>query len=285
MLAGEFDYVAPDSLDEALRHLEENAEARVLAGGQSLIPVLKQRLARPGVLVDLGRIGELRYVRETEDGVAVGAMTPHAAVASAPELRGGLRALAESAGAVGDLQVRNRGTLGGSLAHADPAADLPAAVLSLEATLVARSAEGEREIPAEEFFVGPWTTALEPGEVLTEIRLPAWTASAETGGAYEKLEQKASGFALVGVAAVIESEDGRCRRARVAVTGATSVPGRLLPVEEALEGGELDEDSLRNACEGAGGELAGVQEDIHASADYRRAMTEVLARRALGRAG
>lgn len=284
MLAAEFEYVAPDSLEEALGHLEGSADARVLAGGQSLIPVLKQRLARPELLVDLSRIRDLRDVRETEDGIAVGAMTPHAAVASAGELTGGARVLAEAARAVGDLQVRNRGTLGGSLAHADPAADLPAAVLALEATLVARSAEGEREIAADEFFLGPWTTALEPGEILTEIRLPGWTTDLETGGAYEKLEQKASGFALVGVAAVVDAADGRCRRARVAVTGAASSPQRLQAVEEALEGGGLDEESVRSACEGAGEPLEGVQEDIHASAGYRRAMTEVLARRAIGRA-
>lgn len=278
MLPAEFDYIAPDSLEEALEVLAEDPDATVLAGGQSLIPLLKQRLAHPSRLVDLRRLDGLRYVREAEGGVAVGALTPHAEVAASELLVDGAAALAQAARAVGDAQVRNRGTLGGSLAHSDPAADLPAAVLALDATLVARSAEGEREIPARDFFLGVWTNALEPGEVLTEVRFPVPSGSR---GAYRKLRQKASGFALVGAAAVLELDGEACSAARVAVTGAGSAATRLPAVEEALVGGPVTEERAREACEGAGQALDAPQDDVHASADYRRAMTDVYARRAV----
>lgn len=291
MLPTDFDYVAPDSLDEAVGILADDPDARVLAGGQSLIPLLKMRLAAPSRLVDLGRLDELRYVRREDDEVAVGALTPHAEVASSGELGGGLRALAEAARSVGDAQVRNRGTLGGSLAHADPSADLPAAVLALDATLVARGPDGERTIDAADFFHGLWTTALGSDEILTEIRFPAGARSAAAGaggkatgtvgGAYRKLKQKASGFALVGAAAVVETDGDTCRRAAVGITGAGHSPLRLPDVEQALAGGPLTEERVREACDGAGGAVDAPQDDVHGSADYRRAMTGVMARRAV----
>ena len=278
MLPADFDYVAPGSLDEALGILADDPGARVLAGGQSLIPLLKLRLADASTLVDLRRLDELRYVRREGGRVAVGALTTHGEVAGADELRGGLRALAEAARSVGDAQVRNRGTLGGSLAHADPSADLPAAVLALDAELVARGPDGERTLAAADFFHGLWTTALGSGEVLTEIRLPVADGA---GGAYRKLEQKASGFALVGAAAVVETDGDACRRAAVAVTGAGSAPLRLPEVEARLAGGPLEEERVRAACEDAGAAVEAPQDDHHGSADYRRAMAGVLARRAV----
>lgn len=278
MLPADFDYVAPDSLEEAVRILADDPEARALAGGQSLVPLLKLRLADPGRLVDLGRLDGLRYVRREDGEVAVGALTTHAEVATSEELRGGLRALAEAAGSVGDAQVRNRGTLGGSLAHADPSADLPAAALALDATLVVRGPEGERRVPARDFFRGLWTTALEPGELLVEVRLPAADGAR---GSYRKLRQEASGFALVGAAAAVETEGGVCRRAAVGVTGAGTAPLRLPAVEEALVGGPLTEERVREACEDAGEAVEAPQDSTHGSAEYRRAMTGVLARRAV----
>jgi carbon-monoxide dehydrogenase medium subunit len=278
MYPDEIDYVAPGSLEEALDALADDPGARVLAGGQSLVPLLKLRLATPGRLVDLRRLDELRYVRREDGAVEIGALTPHARVAGSGELSGGARAMRRAAASVGDVQVRNMGTLGGSLAHADPSADLPAAALALEATLVARGPDGEREIPAEEFFLGLWTTALRPGEILTAVRFDVPEASR---GAYAKLEHRASGFALVGAAAVLELEGDGCRDARVALTGAGSVPLRLPEVEEALAGSELDEASVEAACAGAGEAVESPQDDLQGSAAYRRAMSGVMAKRAV----
>lgn len=282
MLPCAFDYVAPSSLEEAIEALGADPDARVLAGGQSLIPLLKLRLARPGRLIDLRKVGGLRYIREEDGAVAIGAMTPHAQVAASPLLAGGARSLAEAAAAVGDAQVRNRGTFGGSVAHADPSADIPAAVLALGAALVARGPDGEREIAADDFFLAPWTTALRPDEILTGARVPGREGSV---GAYADLQQKASGFALVGVAAVLEMDGATCRAARLAVTGAGNRPLRLRETEEALAGIDpSDEDAVREACRGAGDAIESPQDDLHASADYRRSMTEVIAARAVMRA-
>lgn len=281
MLATAFDYAAPETLDEALGALADDPDARVLAGGQSLVPLLKMRLARPGKLVDLRRLDDLRYVRRDGDAVEIGAMTRHADVAGADVLSGAGRALREAAAAVGDAQVRNRGTLGGSLAHADPSADLTAAALALDAELRARSASGERSVGADDFFLGLWTTALEPGEVLTAVRLRVPEGAR---GAYVAQRHPASGFALVGVAAVLEMDGETCRSARLGVTGVGSAPFRLRDVEAELAGSSLDEEAVRSACEGAGDAVENPQSDVQASADYRRALTEVMARRAVLRA-
>lgn len=281
MLATAFDYAAPETLDEALGALADDPDARVLAGGQSLVPLLKMRLARPGKLVDLGRLDDLRYVRRDGDAVEIGAMTRHADVAGSDAVSGAGRALREAAAAVGDAQVRNRGTLGGSLAHADPSADLTAAALALDAELRVRSTSGERSVGADDFFLGLWTTALEPGEVLTAVRFRVPEGSR---GAYFAQRHPASGFALVGVAAVLEMDGEACRSARLGVTGAGSAPFRLSDVEAELAGSSLDEDAVRAACEGAGDAVENPQSDVQASADYRRALTEVMARRAVLRA-
>jgi carbon-monoxide dehydrogenase medium subunit len=281
MLATAFDYAAPETLDEALGALADDAEARVLAGGQSLVPLLKMRLARPGKLVDLRRLDDLRYVRRDGDAVEIGAMTRHADVAGADALSGAGRALRDAAAAVGDAQVRNRGTLGGSLAHADPSADLTAAALALDAEIRVRSASGERSVGADDFFLGLWTTALEPGEVLTAVRFRVPEGSR---GAYVAQRHPASGFALVGVAAVLEMDGDACRSARLGVTGAGRAPFRLRGVEAALSGSSLDGEAVRSACEGAGEAVENPQSDVQASADYRRALTEVMARRAVLRA-
>lgn len=280
MHPADFDYLAPSSLDEAIDLLAAHPDARVLAGGQSLIPILKLRLGGAGTLVDLRRLDDLRYVRETNGGVEIGALTTYREVASSPLLRDGARALAEAAAAVGDMQVRNRGTFGGGLAHADPAADVPAAAVALGCTMTARGRSGSREIPVAEFFRGVWATALEPGEILTAVRVPIASGSK---GAYEKLVQKASGFALVGAAAVLEMDGETCRSATVALTGVGMGPVRLGGLGS-LAGAALDPAAVESACEAGAAALDGVQSDLHASHEYRRAMAAVVARRAILRA-
>ena len=220
-------------------------------------------------------------MREDDGEIAIGALTTYADLVASDLIGAGVaRCLAEAAASVGDLQVRNLGTIGGSLSHADPAADLPAAALALDCTLVARSEEGDRAIAAADFFHGLWTTALLPSEMLREIRF----RKANGGGAYEKLRQAASGFALVGAGAVVEMDGDTIATARVALTGVGSGPVRLRALEERLSGESLDEDLLRDACRGAGEVIENPMSDAHASAEYRVAMAGVMARRAILRA-
>lgn len=280
MIPAAFDYEAPATLDEAVRMLAERGdEAKVLAGGHSLIPAMKLRLAQPSVLIDLGRIGGLSYVREEAGRLLVGAMTTHHQLEADPRVREVCPLLSECAGAIGDVQVRNRGTIGGSLAHADPAADWPAAVLALDAEMVAVGASGERVIPAAEFFVDMLTTALGPGEILREVRVALPSGGA--GQAYLKVAQPASGFAVVGVAAVVErGPGGVCRSARVAVTGLAAKAYRARRVEEALAGGGLDSGAVAAAAALAA-EGVEANSDLYASAEYRGHLARVYARRAV----
>ncbi len=280
MIPGAFDYFAPHSLEEVFELLAEHGDdAKLLAGGHSLLPLMKLRLAAPRVLVDLGRIGDLAYVREEGDEVVIGAMTTHSAIEHSALLRRRAPLLAETATEIGDVQVRNRGTLGGSLVHADPAADYPAAVLALEAQFTLASRAGTRSVAASDFFVDLLTTAIQPGEILTEIRFAA--DSARTGSAYRKLHQPASGFALVGVAARVRLDGkGKCEAAIVGVTGVASKAYRAAQVEKTLLGKAANEKVIAQAAAKA---AAGAEplSDLHASARYRKAMAEVLARRAL----
>jgi aerobic carbon-monoxide dehydrogenase medium subunit len=275
-----FEYRKAGSVEEAIALLREHGEgAKLLAGGHSLLPVMKLRLAQPSLLVDLGGIGALRGVRVEGETIRIGALTTHHALATDPTLRERCPILPETANLVGDRQVRNRGTIGGALAHGDAAADYPAPVLALEAELVARGGDGERAIPAAEFFLGFLTTALAPDEVLTEVRVPA--AAPGTGMSYQKLANQASGYATVGVAAVVALDGaGRCRRARVGITGAGSSAVRATAVEAALEGAALDEAGVAAAAEAAG-EGLDLLDDIHASAEYRLHVVRGLTRRAV----
>src|SRR5262249_17852551 len=214
-----FEYQAPTSVDEAVKLLDQLGDrAKVLAGGHSLIPIMKLRLAQPEVLVDIGRIGDLRQVRREDGRIAVGALVTHAEVMRNGALRDGCPLLAETAAEIGDIQVRNRGTLGGALAHADPAADYPAAILALDAEIVAQGPAGGRTIPAGEFFTGLLSTALAPNELLVEVRVPTYGSG--TGGAYRKLPNKASHYAVVGVAALARLDGGRVASLALAITGA-----------------------------------------------------------------
>ncbi|MDQ3919142.1 MAG: xanthine dehydrogenase family protein subunit M [Acidobacteriota bacterium] len=280
MIPAQFDYVAPSTLEEAVGLLAERPDdAKILAGGHSLIPAMKLRLAQPALLIDIGRVRDLAYIREEGGRILVGALTTHYQLESSARLREVCPLLTECAASIGDVQVRNKGTIGGSLAHADPAADWPAAAVALRAELVAASARGERVISADDFFVDMLTTALRADEVLREIRIDA--PHARTGQAYMKVHHPASGFAVVGVAVSLTlGDDGRCSAAGVGVTGVAARVYRAAGVEGALVGSALDEQAIALAASHAadGVEANG---DIYASADYRRHLAEVYTRRAI----
>jgi carbon-monoxide dehydrogenase medium subunit len=283
-----FEYVAPDTLDEVLALLAEDPEeTRPLAGGHSLLPLMKLRLATPRRLVDLrrqrGALGDVRPTNGGDGGLAIGALATYHALATNPVLSERHPVLAEAAAAIGDLQVRNRGTIGGSLAHADPAGDLSAVALALDARLQAASRGGsERSIAAADFFQSAYTTALAPGELLTHIHLPAPVP--RSGAAYAKFKNPASGYAVVGVAALLAlGADGRVATARVGVTGVGEIAYRAAACEAALVGQEPTPGRLREAAAQA---AAGIEplEDTYASGEYRTHLTAVYAERALARA-
>ncbi|HBY94580.1 MAG: xanthine dehydrogenase family protein subunit M [Ardenticatenaceae bacterium] len=283
MYPAKFDYYRANSVSEAVSLLQQHGgDARLLAGGHSLLPMMKLRLAQPAVLIDIGRITDLRGVSPREDGgYRIGAMTTHAEVASNEDLQR-YQALIDAASIIGDVQVRNRGTIGGSLAHNDPTADYPAVVLALDATINTVGPNGARAIPADEFIVGFLETALEPGEIITSVDLPA--QSGNTGSAYAKFENPASGYAIVGVAArVAVGDNGKAQDVRVAVTGAADSASRLPEVESALEGQPLTAEKIASAAQQAGQGLT-FNSDIHASEEYRAHLTKVLTRRALEQA-
>jgi aerobic carbon-monoxide dehydrogenase medium subunit len=275
-----FEYHRATSLTEAHALLRQYGdEAKLLAGGHSLLPAMKLRLAQPGHLIDIGGLSDLRYVRDDGDALRIGALSTHHDLETNGVVRDRCPLLADAAAVIGDRQVRNRGTIGGALAHADPAADHPAAVLALDATVVAEGPDGRREIPIDEFFVGLLTTALAPDEVVTEVRIPL--AEGRVGAAYAKLANQASGYAVVGVAAVLTLDaDGRCRRARIGVTGAGSVAMRASAVEAGLEGYPLD-DAVIDAAVGHAADGLDLLDDVQASAAYRRRVTVGLTRRAV----
>jgi carbon-monoxide dehydrogenase medium subunit len=278
-----FDYHVAKTVDDAISLLQQYGdEAKLLAGGHSLLPTMKLRLAQPGHLIDLGRIDGLSYIREENGYVAIGAMTTYSKIERSDLLRNRFALLPEGTALIGDQQVRNRGTIGGSVAHSDPAADMPGIVLALKANIVVRGPNGEREIAADDFFQDLFTTALEPNEVVTEIRIPLLPA--HSGSAYEKLANRASHYAVVGCAAVVTlNDDNTCASASVVITGASVKPTRATAVENALAGKTLDEATIAAATSNAADGLELV-EDIHGSKAYRAQMTAVMAKRALARA-
>ncbi|MGH8069757.1 MAG: FAD binding domain-containing protein [Candidatus Entotheonellia bacterium] len=284
MIPSAFEYMAPTTLQEALSLLSTHKdEAKVLAGGHSLLPLMKLRLAAPAYLIDLGRIPDLAYIRESGGRIQIGPMTTHFMVESSAMLQQRLMALPEAAGMIGDVQVRNRGTIGGSLAHADPAGDLPAVMQMAETQFKLIGSGGERTVPTEQFFVDLLTTALGPDEILAEIQLDV--PPARTGTAYLKVFQKASGFAIVGVAArVTLGADGRtCQTARIGITGVAAKAFRARGVEQALQGQAIDEAAITAAAEHASDGVEALS-DLHAAGDYRLALTRVYTKRALLRA-
>jgi carbon-monoxide dehydrogenase medium subunit len=274
VIPAEFDYVAAESVDEAVRHLVENGEdAKILAGGHSLIPLMKLRLAAPTLLVDLRRIPGLHGVSRDDGSWVVGAMTPHATVERTPEM--GL--LSKVAGSIADPQVRHRGTVGGSLAHGDPASDLPALLLATEGSVTARGPEGERTIPAAELFQDYLTTSLQHGEVVTEVRFGALDGY---GFAYHKFNRRQEDWAMVAVCAQVKATDGTCEDVRVGLTHMASTPLRAGAVEEALRGGPLDAERIRAAADLAA-EGTDPPGDLNATPEYKRHLARVLCRRAL----
>lgn len=276
MIAQKFEYTAPNSLDEALHLLASGAKP--LAGGMSLIPMMKLRLAAPDHLVDLCTIKGLNYIREAGGEIHIGATASHYEIESSPLLRQKCPLLAETAAAIGDVQVRNMGTIGGSVAHADPAADYPAALQALEAKFVLKGAKSERTVSAADFFIDAFTTALKPGEILREVIVPI--DDTHTGTSYQKMVQPASGFAIVGVATRVRQSGGKISFVRLGVTGLSNCAYRATASEKALEGKPSSPTDIHNAA-ALVAQGTDANSDIHASADYRRHLAEVHAARAL----
>lgn len=275
MIAAPFYYEAPESLEEAVRMLQENGEdAKLLAGGHSLLPLMKLRLAAPTLLIDLRRVPGMHGIQRENGSWRIGAMTRHADLQDAPELGVVSRAASE----IADQQVRNRGTIGGSLAHGDPASDLPAVLLALEGELSAQGPNGLRTIAAADMFQDYLTTALAPDEVVTEVRVPAGDG---WGFGYQKFTRRAEDWAMVGVCALVKKAgDGSCEDVRIGLTHMASTPLRATAVEDALRGGGLDADSIAAAAEQAA-EGTEPPADLNATADYKRHLARVLTKRAL----
>jgi aerobic carbon-monoxide dehydrogenase medium subunit len=277
MIPAAFDYHAPTSLEEALRLLADAEDAKVLAGGQSLIPVMRLRLAAPETVVDLGRIEQLRGIREDGDALVFGAMTPHADVADSPLVREHARLLSEAALTVADPQVRHRGTFGGSLVHADPAGDMPACALALGAEFVVAGSSGTRTVAVDDFFEDLFTTAVGEDEILVEVRVPKHTG---WGGHYEKFTRVAQQWSIVAVAAAVRVEGGNIAEARVGLTNMGSTPVRARAVEEALAGQPATAEAVRAAAARAA-EGTNPPSDTNGDADYRRHLASVLTGRAV----
>ena len=282
MIPAKFDYVRPGSLDEAIQALADGGDdVKVIAGGQSLLPLLRLRLAYPELLVDVGGIGELRGVTDAGEALIIGARTTHYQLTRDPLVAEHAGLLSEASRTVADPAVRHRGTLGGALAHADPAGDLPAVVLALDATIIAHGPNGQREIPAADFFVDYLTSALEPDEILTAIRIPklgpGW------GFRYEKFHRTAQAWATVGVAALVRRSNGSVAEARIGLTNMGTVPIRATAAEQAASGAEASRDALSEAAAHAD-EDTEPPGDLHGAPDYRRHLARVLTGRALATA-
>jgi len=280
MPATTFEYHAPTTIQEAVSFLTQyGGDAKILAGGHSLIPIMNLRLAQPSALIDLGKVPGLSDIREESGTIVIGAMTTHYMVESSALLKDKVPILPETAAVIGDVQVRNRGTIGGSIAHADPAGDFPAVAVALDMQFKVVGPKGERTIGAREFFVDILTTALQPDEILTEIRVPAFAP--RTGSAYEKFANPASGYAIVGVAAVVTVDgNGVCQKASVGLNGITGKPVAAVGVEQALIGKRLNDQTIQEAAAKAADGLDPLG-DIFASAEYRAHLARVFTKRAL----
>ena len=273
MIPARFDYVVAEHPDHAIELLGKREEAKLLAGGHSLLPAMKLRLARPDLLIDVGRIGDLSYVREDGDAIAIGALTRHKDVAESALLREHCPIVASVAGQVGDPQVRHRGTIGGSIAHGDPASDLPSVLLALDGEVVARGKDGQRTIAATGLFTGVFQTALAADELLVEVRVPKLGSG---GWSYVKMNRRAQDWATVAVAAVVERSNGSPGRASIALTNMGATPLRATVAEQALAGGGSIEDAAAVAADGTE-----PPSDHAASSVFRRHLARVLTRRAL----
>ena len=279
MIPSEFEYHRAGSINEALNLLaEKGPDAKVLAGGHSLIPAMRLRFDSPAVIIDTGNIPDLSYIREENGNLLIGAGTTHAQLAGSSLISSKIPMISEAAASIGDVQVRNKGTIGGSIAHADPAADWPAALLAADADIVIASSSGNRTVPANNFFHGLFTTDLGEGELITEIRIPV--PSENTRSVYLKFKQPASRFAIVGCAAMVTQTNGSCQKVRVAFNGVSATPFRDQAVEQALEGKTADEAAINAAGDQAAGSVE-VMGDHFASQEYRSHLAKVFAKRAL----
>jgi len=274
MIPAKFDYEVAESPEHAIELLGSREDAKVLAGGHSLLPAMKLRIARPALLVDIGRLDELSYVRDLGNRLAIGALTRHKDVRDAPLLQEHCPIVSYTAGQVGDPQVRHRGTIGGSLAHGDPASDLPSVILALDAELVVRGSGGVRTIPASEFFTGVFQTAIGPSEMLSEIRVPKLGPS--TGWSYTKMSRRAQDWATVAVAAVVERSNGSIGKASIGLANMGATPLRARAAEDAVSGGAAIAEAASHASEGTD-----PPSDTWASSEFRRHLVQVLTRRAL----
>ena len=284
MLPGEFEYHRASSVDEAIQLMQQHGDdAKFIAGGHSLLPLMKLRLAEPAHLIDIGRIPNLAYVRRSNGTVSVGALTTHYQLESNADLAKSVTVVPEAAAHIGDVQVRNRGTVGGSVAHADPASDLPSVLVALGAEFVAKGPNGERTIAATDFFEDLMTTSLGADELLTEIRFSV--PQGKVGSAYEKLSNKASHYSVVGAAAILTlAGDGTVQDCSVAFSGVSARPIKATAVEDALKGKQPTAENIAAAAEHAPENVDFAMSDIHASEEYRLAMTKVFAKRALTKA-
>ena len=283
MIPAQFDYETPTTIAEAVALLAQRPdEAKILAGGHSLIPAMKLRLAQPQLLIDLGRIKDLAYIKVEGDQILIGAMTTHYQIESSSALKDICPLLTECAASIGDVQVRNKGTIGGSLAHSDPAADWPAAAIALRAEIVAVGSGGERVIKADDFFLDLLTTALEPDEIIREIRILRPKSGA--GQAYQKVPHPASGFAVVGVAVVLSiTGEDICKSASIGITGVAAKAYRAAAVESALTGKPLDEQTIATAASHAA-DAIDANSDLYSSDSYRVHLAKVHTARAIKRA-
>ena len=283
MYSSNFDYYRARSLADAHALIAAHPGAKVLAGGHSLVPLLKLRLAAPLALVDIGRVPELRGITRQGDHISIGALTTHAELAASADLRTSAQALSEAAAMIGDPAVRNRGTIGGNVAHADPASDLPTVLVALNARMIVSGPRGERSITADEFFTGIMMTALDDTEILTSVQVPA--SARGQGSAYEKFSHPASRYAVVGAAALISVKDGTCAAARVAIGGLLPNARRTASVESALAGKALSDEAISAAASKVAADLGSdVSGDLFASADYRAAIAPVYLKRAIAAA-
>jgi len=279
MIPAAFDYVVPRTVPEAIAELVKHGqEAKVLAGGHSLIPLMKLRLATPSFLVDIGRISSLNYIREEDGQIAIGALTTHHDIEFSELLRKKLPLLSNAAAQIGDPQVRNRGTIGGAASHADPFGDFPACLLALDAELMVVGPRGERSIPARDFFVDTFTSALEPNEVVREIRIA--TPPAGSRGTYLKFSRRSQDWAIVAVAAQVTVSGHDVSQVAIGLTGMGSRPLRAAAVEQSLRGKAAHDEDIRNASERAA-DGTDPPQDLNGSPDYRRHLVQVLTRRAL----
>jgi len=279
MIPAGFDYYRASSVEDAIDLLGSHEDAKLLAGGHSLIPLMKLRLAEPAALVDIGGLKGLSGIREDGDEIVIGALTRHYALETSDLLHSKAQVVAEAAAQIGDVQVRNRGTVGGSLVHADPGADLPAVMLALDATMVVQGPSGDRRVQASDFFVEMLTTDVQPNEILTEIRIRALPQ--RSGSAYVKFPNPASGYSVVGSAAIVSLDgSGACSDVRVGISGAGPMPVRATGTEGALRSQQPSPEALQRAAQEAANGIEAL-EDIHASAEYRLHLTRVMTRRAL----